>query len=107
MRPIFIVFHILALLLILLVSLAPVISVAVAGSIAAANGCTLNESQAHPCIINGVDQGDNLYAMGMLGWLMLVTLPVGGLVFILYLIILIVYFVWKKWRQKAGARVGA
>ncbi|HEX8679761.1 MAG TPA: hypothetical protein VF683_07365, partial [Chthoniobacterales bacterium] len=37
--------------LILLLAFAPVISVAIAGAIAEAHGCTLNEGGAHPCVI--------------------------------------------------------
>jgi hypothetical protein len=102
MKPIFIVIHAVMLLLILVVTLSPVIGVAVAGSIATANGCTLNEGQAHPCIVNGVDWGETLYALGVMGWFMLVTIPVGGSVLSLYVLVLAGYLVWKKLRQKAA-----
>jgi hypothetical protein len=106
MKPIFIAIHVFVLLLILLFTTAPIISVAVAGWIAESNGCILNESQPHPCIVNGVDQGDNLYALGVMGWFMLVTIPLGGLAFIVYVLILVGYLIVKKLRQKSIARAG-
>lgn len=66
----------------------------------------MNESQAHPCIVNGVDLGETLYAMGVMGWFMLLTIPVGFSVFILYVLVLVIYMVWKKRRQKAAVPTG-
>ena len=64
--------------LIILVALAPVGSV-------------------HPCIINGKDYGHMLYTLGVLGWLMLVTLPGGLIVGAIWLGVLICHRArWKK-----------
>lgn len=63
--------------LIALVAGAPIISVMVAGSIASWNGCELHEGFRNPCIVNGTDIGDTLYTMGVLGWLMIATIPLG------------------------------
>ena len=65
--------------LIILVALAPMGSVVACGLIANANGCKVDEGSVHPCITNGKDYGHLLYTLGVLGWLMLVTLPAGGL----------------------------
>lgn len=65
-------------LLILLAATAPIVSVALAGWIAHRHGCTLHEGFANPCLIGGVDFGETLYTMGVLGWLALVTLPLGA-----------------------------
>src|SRR5438094_9561628 len=75
---------------IVLVALAPVGSVVACGLIANAHGCRVDEGSVHPCMINGKDYGQLLYTLGVMGWLMLVTLPAGALAFILWLIVLII-----------------
>ena len=40
-------------------------------------------------MINGKDYGHLLYTLGVMGWLMLVTLPVGALAFMIWVIVLI------------------
>lgn len=71
------VIHALVLGLILFLAFLPVLSVAAAGAIANANGCDLDEGSVHPCLVNGVDMGETLYSMGVMGWFMLATLPLG------------------------------
>jgi len=57
----------------------------------------VDEGSVHPCIINGHDYGELLYSLGVLGWLMLVTLPAGFFAFAVWLIILIVHRIsWNK-----------
>ena len=56
-------------------SFAPLFSVWAASEIASALGCTLNEGDAHPCILLGVDIGEALFSMFVMGWFMLMTLP--------------------------------
>ena len=56
---------------------APIGSVLIASTIAEANGCALNASAVHPCIVGGVDRGETLLVMSALGWLAFVTLPAG------------------------------
>ncbi len=67
----------LLLALILVFMLAPVASVTIAGIVAGGAGCALDEGSVHPCLVNGVDMGETLYTLGVLGWLMLLTLPIG------------------------------
>jgi hypothetical protein len=64
---------------IVLVAGAPVISVFAASAIASSLGCTLNEGDAHPCLFHGVDLGETLYDMAVVGWFALGTLPVGAI----------------------------
>ncbi len=96
-----------ALAAILVIALFPVLSVAAAGIVADAAGCELNEAAAHPCLIGGVDFGEMLYAMGVLGWLMLGSLPVGGVLLMGWAIALLVHL--RQWRamRRAGGRRGA
>ncbi len=84
------------LLAILLVALGPLIGVVIAGGIASANGCVLHEGFANPCVVLGVDVGGLLYAMGVLGWLMLATIPMGVVALLAWLLILGLHY-WR-WR---------
>ena len=72
----------------------PIASVAIAGTIASWNGCTLHEGFPNPCVVNGNDMGDTLYAMGVMGWFMLATIPVGLVAFVIWTI------VWVLVRQR-------
>lgn len=74
------------------VGLGPVGLAMLAGLVASAAGCTLNEATAHPCVIGGVDIGGALYFVGVMGWLSLATLPIGGMVFLAGLVVLILGF---------------
>jgi hypothetical protein len=92
--------YLILLFVILAVALAPVGSVALCGWIANANGCQVDEGSVHPCMINGKDYGQLLYTLGVLGWLMLVTIPAGMIGFILWLVALIIHRV--SWRKRAA-----
>jgi hypothetical protein len=94
--------YLLLLVVILLVALAPMISVMIAGFIAEANGCVLNEGNIHPCIVNGEDVGGTLYTMFVLGWFMLATLPMGALALgVLLLVFVIHLLIWYRRRLAA------
>ncbi|MHC1782235.1 MAG: hypothetical protein AB9891_05645 [Anaerolineaceae bacterium] len=88
-----IVIHTLVVLAILIVAFLPAISVAIAGSIANANGCQLDEGSVHPCIVNGTDMGETLYTMGVMGWLMLATIPLGLGAVVVYLLLVAVFYI--------------
>ncbi len=83
---------------IIFLALAPVGSVVACGLIANAYGCRVDEGSVHPCIINGLDYGQLLYTLGVLGWLMLVTLPGGAFAFVVWLLVLI--FHRASWRKR-------
>ena len=57
-------------------SMAPLVSVLVSSVVASALGCLLDEGSAHPCWLAGADIGDALYTAFVMGWLMLLTVPV-------------------------------
>jgi hypothetical protein len=88
-----IVIHALIVIIILLIAFLPLISVAIAGSIAQANGCQLDEGSVHPCVVNGTDMGETLYAMGVMGWLMLATIPLGLGAAAIYLIVVGAFYI--------------
>ena len=88
--------------LLLLVMLAPVTSVAVAGCLANAYGCQLDEGSVHPCVIAGTDRGELLYTLGVLGWFMLLTLPAGALALAIWFVVLILHRV--AWRKRSAGK---
>jgi hypothetical protein len=89
---------------IFLIGAAPIISVAIAGSVANAAGCQLDEGSIHPCLINGADYGDTLYSMGVLGWLMLASIPLALGLLVIYAVVLgIIFLVRALRRPKAAA----
>ena len=88
----------LVLTLIVLVALAPIGSVVACSAIANAHGCKVDEGSVHPCVINGKDYGQLLYTLGVMGWLMLVTLPGGALAFVIWLVVLVLHR--ARWRKK-------
>jgi hypothetical protein len=80
-----------ALALIAIVAFAPVGSVVACGLIANTHGCRVDEGSVHPCVIGGKDYGQLLYTLGVMGWLMLVTLPAGALAFAMWLVVLVLH----------------
>ena len=99
-----ILIHTLVVLLILVLGFSPFIGVAVAGSIANANGCTLHEGFVNPCIIDGVDRGEDLYTWFVLGWLGIATVPLGLMVAGAYIVIvLVVWLIRRSRRNRASA----
>jgi hypothetical protein len=89
------------LVLIVLFAFAPVGTAIASASIANGYGCKVDEGSVHPCIINGQDYGQLFYTLGVLGWLMLVTLPSGIFAFVIWLIILILHR--EAWRKRVAA----
>jgi hypothetical protein len=71
--------------------------------IANAHGCKVDEGSVHPCIVNGQDYGQLLYTLGVLGWLMLVTIPGGAFAFAIWLIVFILHR--ERWRKQFAAGV--
>jgi hypothetical protein len=94
------VLYLLALFAIVAFAFAPIGSVMLCAGIANAYGCKVDEGSVHPCIINGHDYGELLCDLGVLGWLMLVTLPAGALAFVFWLIALILHR--ATWRKRAA-----
>jgi len=73
-----------------LYALAPILSALLAGAIASATGARLDEGNSHPCIILGHDFGGLLYALFVVFWLAIVTLPTGLLAIVAFTIFLLV-----------------
>jgi hypothetical protein len=90
------------LILIALFALAPIGSVVACSIMASHYGCHVDEGSVHPCMANGKDIGPLLYQLGVLGWLMFVTLPIGALAFCIWLVILLVHH--SSWRKRAASQ---
>lgn len=91
------VIHLVVVLVIAAIGIGPWISVAIAGTIAEANGCRLDESGAHPCIVNGEDMGETLYGMGMMGWIGIATCPIALILLVGYgLVVLILWLIRRN-----------
>ncbi len=97
------IFYWIVLVFIVLFAFAPIGSVVTCAWIANSHGCKVDEGSVHPCIINGKDYGQLLYTLGVLGWLMLVTIPGGLFAFVTWLIILILHR--ASWRKRFAAGV--
>lgn len=84
-------------LVIVLFTVAPLLSVLASIAIARAVGAELDEGGPHPSYVCGVDIGRHLYAMFVFGWLGLVTIPLG-------LIVLVAYSVFLLFQIDSGVR---
>lgn len=84
-----------ALAAIAVVTFMPLLSGMTAEIIANANKCLLDEGSPHPCVLGGSDWGHALYNMYVEIWLMLFTLPVGAILFLVWLVVLIVHL-WQR-----------
>ena len=85
-------------LVFILFTTAPILSVLIASGIATSCGCKVDEGSAHPCIIYGVDIGGLLYKMGVAGWFMIVTIPIGLIGLFLFTLYLL-----QGWLQRRNA----
>ncbi|WP_299200883.1 hypothetical protein [uncultured Tateyamaria sp.] len=52
----------------------------ISNGLAQIHGCTLHEGFANPCVIWGKGRGEMLAGMFVMGWFMLITVPVGAVV---------------------------
>ena len=88
--------------LIIVVAAAPLISAFVAGGIAGALGCTLNEGGVSPCPFMGTDIGETLVVMFVLGWLAFVTLPFGAMALAAWLVVacVVAFLAWRRRRRQ-------
>ena len=62
--------------LVTLVAWAPLGLLLIGTGLADGLGCAVNEGGAQRCLVHGVDLGPTLYFLLMMGWLMIVALPI-------------------------------
>lgn len=77
-------------------ALLPMVSLVFAATVANIGGCELNEAGAHACVLLGVDWGEALALMAMMGWLVFFTVPLGGLAALVGLVLYVV----ARWRAR-------
>ena len=83
----------------LVIGLLPVISVLIAAAISSANDCVLHEGGVNPCVVWGVDLGELLYTLGVMGWFMLISIPfgsIGVLIALFWISIILLPFTQRK-----------
>lgn len=87
---------------ILLLTILPLLSVLFTAGVAEAHGCHVDEGSVHVCMVMGQDWGELLYFTGVMGWMMLLTFPLGGGAFLVWLILLIIHRIaWRRARKAA------
>jgi hypothetical protein len=97
------IFHALVIFIILLIAFAPLMGVVWVGFVADANGCKVDEGSPHPCIVDGKDIGQDLYTVGVMGWLMIATIPLGLIAVGIYLAIVVIYYLVRRaWRARGA-----
>jgi hypothetical protein len=94
--------YITSFLVIAVVSILPIIITIVAVGIAQANGCGISESFVSPCLIGGTDYGAALQSAGNSFWLLLFSMPIGFLLFVVWLVAFITHLVVAGGRRKAA-----
>lgn len=88
--------------ILLLLCLLPLISMAVAETIAQIYGCTLDLAAVHPCIVGGKDIGQTLLTLGMMGWFLFATMPGVAAVIVVWLVVELIRWVSGRRSQAAG-----
>lgn len=76
-RPTWMRYALLALIVASLIAFGPLLATLSAGLVAQSHGCALDEGSVHPCIVLGMDIGELLYGLAVVGWLFLLTLPLA------------------------------
>lgn len=82
---------VICLMLILLFAGLPVICIVISTTVANVLGCALDEGDVHPCPFLGVDIGGVLYDLAVSGWFGLITLPVGAILMMVWLVAVIAF----------------
>jgi hypothetical protein len=88
---------------IIVLAIAPVVVAVVSGNIAAAHGCAVDEGSVHPCLIGGTDYGELFYTLGVSGWLMLATIPLGFGAAVILLVVLFIHLAAFRRRARTAA----
>jgi len=77
---------IILLILIALIAFGPAIIALGSQEIADGFGCQVDLNRAIPCVIHGKDYGETFYNLGFAIWYSYLSLPLGGLLFVIWLV---------------------
>jgi hypothetical protein len=80
----------------LFVCMLPLVGVLVTSVVANSLGCRVDEGSVHPCYLLGVSIGGALYTLGVMGWLMLVTLPMAAFLLLAWIVVEVMQYVGKR-----------
>ena len=84
--------------LVTLVAWAPAFSVLFTMAVAGARGCHVSEATVLPCPSPFGDLGELLTATGMMGWLMLATMPFMAATALAWAVLLLAW-IWRRLRR--------
>jgi hypothetical protein len=97
---------IITLILIVLFALAPFIIGVLGQTIAESIGCKVDLNRAIPCVVNGKDWGGLFYQMGFATWYFVLTIPIGGVLFVIWLVPATIVFLASLRRRGTRSHVG-
>jgi hypothetical protein len=78
--------RVILLILIAPIAFGPAIIALGSQEVAEAFGCQVDLNRAIPCLIHGKDYGDTFYNLGFTIWYSYLSLPLGGLLFVIWLV---------------------
>jgi TRAP-type C4-dicarboxylate transport system permease small subunit len=89
------------LLLIVLIAFGPAL-IAVGSELIAESvfGCEVNLNYAVPCVIGGKDYGQTFYDLGFLIWYSYLSLPIGGVLFVIWAIAAVIALIAGRARKR-------
>lgn len=61
----------------MLFAVLPIVGALSAGLMGSVPGCPVDEGSVHTCVVFGLDIGNVLYTLGVMGWFALITMPIG------------------------------
>ena len=99
-RTVFIVL----LILILLVAFGPALVAVISQLIAEGFGCQVDLNRVIPCVIGGKDYGQTFYDLGFSIWYSYLSLPVGAVLFAVWLAAAVIVFIVSRARRSAEPR---
>lgn len=74
------------LILMVLIAVGPAIVAVGSQEIAEAFDCQVDLNRAIPCVIRGKDYGDTFYNLGFSIWYSYLSLPIGNVLFVIWLV---------------------
>lgn len=70
----------------MLIAFGPAIIALGSQEVAEAFGCQVDLNRAIPCVIHGKDYGDTFYNLGFSVWYSYLSLPIGGVLFVIWMV---------------------